>query len=63
LLAAEQQKGVAILLVEQLAYAALTIADRGYVLSRGRVVTSGPARALVDDQQVHRAYLGAASHG
>jgi branched-chain amino acid transport system ATP-binding protein len=52
--------GVGVLLVEQLATAALAIADRAYVLDRGRVAASGPARALAADPRVVAIYLGRA---
>jgi branched-chain amino acid transport system ATP-binding protein len=51
-------QGVTILLVEQNAPMALSIADHGYVLESGRVVLDGPGRALLDDERVRRAYLG-----
>jgi branched-chain amino acid transport system ATP-binding protein len=51
-------RGVTILLVEQNARAALKIADRGYVLETGRVVLSGPAVELLQDERVRKAYLG-----
>ncbi len=51
-------QGVTILLVEQNAKAALQIADRGYVLESGRVVTSAPADELLQDESVRKAYLG-----
>ncbi|MBV9250705.1 MAG: ABC transporter ATP-binding protein [Acetobacteraceae bacterium] len=51
-------QGVTVLLVEQNALMALTIADYGYVLESGRVVLSGPGQALLDDDRVRRAYLG-----
>lgn len=50
--------GVTVLLVEQNAFGALKIADRGYVLETGRVALSGPAEALVADPRVREAYLG-----
>lgn len=50
--------GVAILLVEQNAVMALSVARRGYVLESGRLVLSGDAAALRDDPGVKRAYLG-----
>jgi branched-chain amino acid transport system ATP-binding protein len=50
--------GTTVLLVEQNARAALEIADRAYVLEAGRVALAGPARALLADEQVQRAYLG-----
>jgi branched-chain amino acid transport system ATP-binding protein len=51
-------EGLAILLVEQNARAALELADRGYVLETGRVAASGPGRALAADPAIARAYLG-----
>jgi branched-chain amino acid transport system ATP-binding protein len=51
-------QGVTILLVEQNALMALSIADYGYVLESGRIVLSGPGRDLIDDERVRRAYLG-----
>jgi len=50
--------GVTILLVEQNARAALSIAQRGYVFETGRMVLSGPASELLRDERVRRAYLG-----
>jgi branched-chain amino acid transport system ATP-binding protein len=52
------QAGAAILLVEQNAYKALNIASRAYILETGRVVKSGPAAALLNDESVKAAYLG-----
>ena len=52
------ERGVTILLVEQNARAALSIADRGYVLETGRVVLDGPAEDLLANREVQRAYLG-----
>ena len=52
--------GVGILLVEQNAQLSLDIADRGYVLSTGRLAGAGSAEALRRDPAVQRAYLGAA---
>jgi branched-chain amino acid transport system ATP-binding protein len=51
-------EGVAILLVEQNACAALDIADHGYVLENGAVVLEGPAGSLARDPRVIAAYLG-----
>jgi branched-chain amino acid transport system ATP-binding protein len=51
-------QGVTLLLIEQNAYAALQLADRGYVLENGRVVLSGLARDLAGDERVKKAYLG-----
>lgn len=50
--------GLTILLVEQNAHAALAIADRAYVLETGRVILSGPAADIQQDQRVREAYLG-----
>ncbi len=49
------------LIVEQVAEAALAIADRGYVLEQGRVVLSGSPAALMRDERVAHAYLGRAA--
>ncbi len=53
-----RRQGVTILMVEQNARTALSIADRGYVLETGRILLSGPAAELLHDRQVTRAYLG-----
>ena len=50
--------GVAILLVEQNARAALQIASRGYVLVNGRIAAAGRACDLLDDPEIARTYLG-----
>ena len=50
--------GVSILLVEQNARQALTLADRGYVLETGEVVLSGTGRDLLADDRIRAAYLG-----
>ena len=50
--------GTTILLVEQNAQMALSAVDRAYVLETGRIVMQGEARALLEDDQVRRAYLG-----
>ena len=50
--------GVTTLLVEQNAFAALSIADRGYVMETGRITMSGPAAELIADERVRKAYLG-----
>ena len=52
------EDGVAMLLVEQNANMALSIADRGYVLSTGRLVLEGPARELLEHEDLRKAYLG-----
>jgi branched-chain amino acid transport system ATP-binding protein len=53
-------EGVTVLLVEQNARRALALASRAYVLETGRVVVSGPARALAADPRIRAAYLGLA---
>ena len=50
--------GTTILLVEQNAHMALTVADRGYVLETGRIVLSDDAKALLENDAVRKAYLG-----
>jgi ABC-type branched-subunit amino acid transport system ATPase component/ABC-type branched-subunit amino acid transport system permease subunit len=57
-LADMRDEGITILLVDQMAGLALSVADRGYVLESGRVVHEGPARAIQDDPEIERAYLG-----
>ena len=51
-------RGLTILLVEQNANAALAIADRGYVIETGRIVTTGTGKELLSDERVRNAYLG-----
>jgi len=53
-----RQTGVAILLVEQNARAALQIADYGYVLETGDIALEGESRALADDPRIVETYLG-----
>jgi branched-chain amino acid transport system ATP-binding protein len=55
-----RSQGVTVLLVEQDVHAALSIADRGYVMETGEIVREGTARELKDDPEVQRAYLGEA---
>ena len=52
------QAGTTILLVEQNAYKALSLADRGYILETGMIVKSGPTSELMKDDAVKAAYLG-----
>jgi branched-chain amino acid transport system ATP-binding protein len=54
------KQGVTILLVEQNAAMALSIAGRGYVLETGRIALEGGAAELADNPEVRRAYLGEA---
>lgn len=49
---------VTTLLVEQNAFGALKIADRGYVMETGRITMSGPAAELIADPRIREAYLG-----
>ena len=53
-----KSEGVTMLLVEQFAAAALTVADYGYVLENGRITAHGPADKLKNDPAVIAAYLG-----
>ena len=53
-----KRRGVTVLLVEQNARMALSIADRAYVMETGRIAMTGPAAELLDNDQVRRAYLG-----
>ncbi len=53
-----REEHVSVLLVEQNATLALELADHAYLLETGYVVTSGTAKALADDPQVRRSYLG-----
>jgi branched-chain amino acid transport system ATP-binding protein len=53
-----RETGVAILMVEQNARQALTIADRGYVLVTGENKFSGSGKELLNDPEVRRSFLG-----
>ncbi len=52
------ESGVAMLIVEQNANVSLSIADRGYVLSTGRIVLEGKASELAENEDLRKAYLG-----
>ena len=52
------EAGTTVLLVEQNAKKALDIADRAYVLETGKIVTSGDAKELMNDDAIKKAYLG-----
>ena len=53
-----RSQGVTVLLVEQDVHAALSVADRGYVMETGEIVREGTAKELENDPEVQRAYLG-----
>jgi branched-chain amino acid transport system ATP-binding protein len=53
-----QRDGIALLLVEQNARAALAVSEHAYVLERGEIVLDGPARELARDERLKAAYLG-----
>jgi len=52
------EQGTTILIVEQNAHMALSVANRGYVLETGRIILHGSAAELVNNQEVKKAYLG-----
>jgi branched-chain amino acid transport system ATP-binding protein len=58
-----REQGVAMLLVEQNAHVALSVAHAGYILENGRIVISGPTAKLLGDPDVQRFYLGAGDEG
>ena len=60
LLARLKEQGLTILLVEQDAVAALRVADRGYIMERGRIVAAGTTRELLMSEKLSQAYLGRA---
>jgi len=53
-----QEEGLTVLVVEQNANAAFSVADRAYVLEVGRVAVQGPSAELREDENVRRSYLG-----
>ena len=53
-----QRQGTTVLLIEQNANKALSIADRGYVLETGKIVLSGTGQELLASDEVRKAYLG-----
>jgi branched-chain amino acid transport system ATP-binding protein len=57
------QQGTAVLLIEQNARMALSIADHGYVMETGRIVLDGPAEKLLKDEDVKEFYLGLGAAG
>jgi branched-chain amino acid transport system ATP-binding protein len=53
-----RKRGMTILLVEQNAHMALSVADRGYVLETGHLIVEGSPDQLLDNEEVRAAYLG-----
>jgi len=53
-----QKQGTTVLLIEQNAQMALSIADRGYVLETGKIVLEGTGKELLTSEAVKKAYLG-----
>ncbi len=53
-----QQQGTTVLLIEQNAKMALSIADRGYVIETGKIVLQGTGAELLASEEVKKAYLG-----
>ncbi|HID96262.1 MAG TPA: ABC transporter ATP-binding protein [Candidatus Latescibacteria bacterium] len=58
-----REGGTTILLVEQNARMALSLADRGYVLETGKIIIEGPSAELLENREVKRAYLGKGRKG
>ncbi len=52
------QQGITILMVEQKVQEALEMADRGYILQTGRIITFGTSQELLESEEVKKAYLG-----
>jgi branched-chain amino acid transport system ATP-binding protein len=55
-------RGMTVLLVEQNANMALSVADRGYVLVTGNITVEGTPAQLLDNEEVRAAYLGGGKH-
>ena len=53
-----KERNIPIILVEQNAFMALSISDRGYVLENGHIAMEGPSEMLLNDPGVKSAYLG-----
>ena len=53
-----REENITVLLIEQNATAALTIADRAYVLENGKIMLSGPAPEVLANPEIKRMYLG-----
>ncbi|MBM3118793.1 MAG: ABC transporter ATP-binding protein [Chloroflexi bacterium] len=59
----KEEQTASVLLVEQNAVAALSIADRGYVMENGKIVLDGPAQKLIDNPDIKEFYLGLSELG
>ena len=53
-----KNEGIAVLIVEQNALAALEVSDRAYVMDRGRIIHDGPAQELLDNEPLRRKLIG-----
>ena len=53
-----RKEGKTVLLIEQNASMALSVADRGYVLETGKVIMTGAGKELLENPEVKKAYLG-----
>jgi len=53
-----KERGLTILLVEQNVREALEISDRGYILQTGRIAKHGPAKDLLESDEIRKAFLG-----
>jgi branched-chain amino acid transport system ATP-binding protein len=58
IITAIRAEGVTVMMVEQNALAALELSDRAYVLEQGRIIRTGGGKALLNDPEVKKAYLG-----
>lgn len=58
-----QEQGISVLLVEQNAFAALSISDHGYVIENGKIVLDAPAAKLMDNPDIKEFYLGLSELG
>jgi branched-chain amino acid transport system ATP-binding protein len=58
-----EEQGTSVMLVEQNAVAALSIADHGYVMENGKIVLDGPANKLIDNPDIKEFYLGLSELG
>ena len=56
------EHGTTVLLIEQNVHRSLSIADRAYILERGRVTLTGSAQELIENQEIQEAYFGLETH-